>query len=83
MWRAQMYQICQRHRGAFHCDCTTSAIFTAVLQSDAKKKKENRIYLFVPYHYTHGEHGGDIWQQRSVSLFCSPSHDCSRRLLGK
>lgn len=48
------------------------------------KTKKNQIgsICFLQYGYTHGEHGGDIRRQQFVSLFCSQSHDCSRRLLG-
>lgn len=46
------------------------------------KKSKIRSICFLQYCYAHGEHGGDIRRQQFVSLFCSQSHDCSRRLLG-
>lgn len=49
---------------------------------EPKKGSKIGCVCFLQYQYTRGEHGGDIHQQQFVSLFCSLSHDCSRRLFG-
>lgn len=50
--------------------------------TEGGKKSKIGSVCFLQFRYTHGEHGGDIRRQQFVSLFCSQSHDCSRRLLG-